>query len=238
MTPIKINHLQFNAFPRPFWDLASSGAWEPNTFKTFDQYLDKNHSFIDIGAWIGPTTLYGASLAKHVYSFEPDPIAFDELQHNVNLNPDLKEKISLHPICISNKCGPVQLGTQSEFGDSMSSLLFANRPGAIDTKCITLQRFFDVKNITDCNFIKMDIEGGETLVLPHIADFLVENKITLFVSMHPFWFKFPGADINRILEELDKFPCLQDNTGTPITLEKISELLWKRKGVDILVAAV
>ncbi len=193
---------------------------------------------IDIGAWIGPTTLYGANLARHVYAFEPDPVAYDELKYNVAINPNIKDKITACPVCISDKCGPTSLGTWSVFGDSMSSLLFNNKPGAVPVKCVTLQRIFEVYNITDCNFVKMDIEGGETIVLPHIRDFLLENEIALFVSFHPFWFKNLQEDVTRMINCINDFPIIQDCKGNPITPNLISKFLLQKQGVDILVAPI
>ena len=232
--PVSVNGVTFNVYPRPFWHGVNIGQWEPHTFNTFARHLDKDHSMIDIGAWIGPTTLYGAHLAKHVYALDPDPVAFDELQYNIRVNPTLKGKIDIHRQCISDNCGPASIGTQSEFGDSMSSLLFGGGDKTIATKCITLQGFFKSKNITDCNFVKMDIEGGETIVLPHVVDFLIENNITLFVSMHPFWFKDLKSDVDRILQALKKFRFLQDCTGQTLTLDIISKVLMAKQGLDIL----
>jgi len=43
-------------------------TWEKETFTIFDKYLNKDKLFIDIGGWIGATTMYGARKSKHVYS--------------------------------------------------------------------------------------------------------------------------------------------------------------------------
>jgi len=59
-----------------FWNQVETNLWEPDTFKIFDKFIDKEHSYIDIGAWIGPTVLYGCQISKHCYAIEPDPIAF------------------------------------------------------------------------------------------------------------------------------------------------------------------
>src|SRR6267143_3643123 len=66
-----------------FWRDLQKGKWEPSTFTIFDKFLNKQHSYIDIGAWWGPTVLYGCQLARHCYAVEPDPIAFQELKNNV-----------------------------------------------------------------------------------------------------------------------------------------------------------
>ena len=66
-----------------FWQEVASGAWESDTFAIFDRFLDQQHSYIDIGTWIGPTLLYGCQLARRTYGLEPDPIAFAELEANL-----------------------------------------------------------------------------------------------------------------------------------------------------------
>lgn len=69
-----------------FWAQLQLGVWEPETFKIFDIFLDENHSYVDLGAWIGPTVLYGCQKAKFCYAIEPDPIAFKNLKKNIELN--------------------------------------------------------------------------------------------------------------------------------------------------------
>lgn len=46
------------------------------------KYCNKENTYIDIGAWIGPTVLYGACVSKHVYAIEPDPAAVSQLKKN------------------------------------------------------------------------------------------------------------------------------------------------------------
>ena len=45
--------------------------------------LDKNKNFIDIGAWVGTTCLYGSLLSNHVYTIEADPIALIDLNKKI-----------------------------------------------------------------------------------------------------------------------------------------------------------
>ena len=74
-----VNSSQLNHF----WAQLQLNLWESNTFKIFDTFLDSNHSYIDLGAWIGPTVLYGCQKAKFCYAIEPDPVAFKQLKNNV-----------------------------------------------------------------------------------------------------------------------------------------------------------
>ena len=112
-----------------FWKHVQNGKWEPETFTVLNKYLNRKHSYIDIGAWIGPTVLYGCQLAKHCYAFEPDPVAFQELRSNVRLNKALIPRITLCNLALSNSSRRIRLyqgtlpGHNSEWGNSMSSLL-------------------------------------------------------------------------------------------------------------------
>jgi hypothetical protein len=45
-----------------WWDSVEIRAWEIETFFVYKTFLTPKSSFIDFGAWIGPTLLYGATL--------------------------------------------------------------------------------------------------------------------------------------------------------------------------------
>jgi FkbM family methyltransferase len=188
-----------------FWDRVENDSWEPHTFSIFDRFLDAEHSYLDVGAWIGPTVLYGAFLARHCYAMEPDPLAYSRLRENVELNASIKNRISLSTQCLASTCGPVRLGnkTSSIGGDSMSSLLFADGQVNWQVEGVTLERFFLDNHICDCSFIKMDIEGAEFDVLPAIAGYLAEHRPTLYLSLHPRFLAEPEsktAAIKKVLE--------------------------------------
>ena len=71
---------------RRFWERVARGDWEPETFVIFDRFIREDTLFVDIGAWIGSTALYGVQRADLCIAFEPDPVAFAELEINVAVN--------------------------------------------------------------------------------------------------------------------------------------------------------
>jgi FkbM family methyltransferase len=182
-----------------FW---KNKSWEEGTYRILQRYLDSEHSYIDIGAWIGPTVLYAAHIAKKTYAIEPDPLAFKELEKNVLLNPTLQQKISLQEKCINVTSGKVRFGTPSMGGDTISSLRFGDSENAWIVEGITFDDFVNENAITDCNLIKMDIEGAESIVLPTMVRYLEKYKPTLHLSMHPEFFNDPKNDIERIIDVL------------------------------------
>ena len=195
-----------------FWAQLQVGVWEPETFKIFDIFLDKNHSYIDLGAWIGPTVLYGCQNAKFCYAVEPDPVAFKYLKKNIDLNHQLHSSIKLSNQCITDFSGTTYLTTRSkEGGDSTSSIIFEKSATAWKVKGITFHQFILDNSIRDCNFVKMDIEGGEFLVLPTMQEFLEKEKPTIHLSLHPPLIKNPYDSLKRIYKIITKYNFVYDN---------------------------
>lgn len=62
--------------------------WEKETFDVFDRFLDDKKIFIDVGAWIGPTTIYASRKSKQVYSIEADNKSIIDLNINCDINCD------------------------------------------------------------------------------------------------------------------------------------------------------
>lgn len=165
-----------------YWDEVERGEWEADTFETLDRYLTPDSSFVDIGAWVGPLTLYAAKKCRWVYAIEPDPDARQRLGTNLLLNkiknvtPDWR--------ALSNTAGPATLGNRHEFGDSESSL---NWPGGVVVQTVRLEDWWNEVGITDASLIKIDIEGGEGYVLPDAAEFLKSLRIPIHLSLHGLW---------------------------------------------------
>jgi FkbM family methyltransferase len=195
-----------------FWAQLQLGLWEPNTFKIFDTFLDPEHSYIDIGSWIGPTVLYGCQKAKYCYAFEPDPVAFGFLNNNVDLNDSLKDKIHLSDNCIMDFSGLSYLTPKTESGgDSLSSTIFKKSLNSWEISSITIDDFILKYSVDNCNFLKIDIEGGEFKILPSMLDFFKQQKPTLYLSLHPFLMENPKESLENIFHIIDTYDYLYDN---------------------------
>jgi FkbM family methyltransferase len=206
-----------------FWDQVISDSWEPETFNVFEKYLSKDHSYIDIGAWIGPTVLFGAQLAKTCYAFEPDIIAYLALVKNLMLNPNLLSNTHLFQIAVGASTGHISLGTKVRWGDSMSSILW-NDSAPFIVQSFSLEDVFVKYEIDDCNFIKMDIEGGEFTTLPAAKDILSKVKPTLYLSLHTPWFDNKVEYFDSIIDVLSIYNSFYHSNGTKLTLSEIREL--------------
>ncbi|MBI4525297.1 MAG: FkbM family methyltransferase [Deltaproteobacteria bacterium] len=174
----------YRDYEEAMWN-AYEDDWEPETFAILNKFLGKDSTFIDIGANIGQTTLYGAFICKHVYAVEPHVYAFKALKRNVLLNDGIKKKITLCHGAIGTTDG-VELfgkGRSSLFSDIIFTGVEEEPPYPVEI--FTIERFVQKHNIKKIDFLKIDIEGGEYQVLPRLRGFLGEFKPTVYISLHP-----------------------------------------------------
>jgi len=204
-----------------FWRKASAGDWEPETFAVLDQFLSPESDYLDIGAWIGPTVLYGARKARHVFCFEPDPTAFRHLAWNLDLNGI--RNVSAFGVALSDQFGVARMAsTRGEPGDSTSSLLHDAAHGT-DALTIAWDQFQATQDLSRVSLVKMDIEGAEFFVLPTLLDWLKQKRPALFLSLHaPL---LSDADrqsrVVGLLESLQFYGQIRDEHNQPIQKETL-----------------
>lgn len=196
-----------------FWRKAAKGRWEPSTFKILSTLLDKDSVYCDVGAWIGPTVLYAARICKHVYCFEPDPNAYRYLCWNVSLNH--LQNVSTFSVALGDSSSVTKMSSfGSSLGDSMTSFIHKDPQGqTVDVLKLPWDLFLEASRLERIDLLKIDIEGGEFVLLPAIRDYLAETKPTLYLSTHAGF--LDAADrkpaMENLLEILNVYPvCLTD----------------------------
>ncbi len=130
-------------------------------------------TIIDAGAHIGMSTLYIKMLCPNakVICFEPNPYTFEILKKNVQKN-------KLKDITLINKALSDKVGVTKLFGelngisaDTRGNSIIANWGMRANTEEITVSTTKLSEHITeDIYFLKMDLEGAETMILPEIGD--------------------------------------------------------------------
>ena len=87
-----------------FWDKASMGNWERETFDIFEQYVNEGETtVVDFGTWIGPTMIHHGSFSKRSIGIEADPVAYAVADYNIELNREHKswgDRVSVDSGCV------------------------------------------------------------------------------------------------------------------------------------------
>jgi FkbM family methyltransferase len=227
--PVKIGEQTFKVDPSHlfFWRIVNDGSFEPAFFNMLDQYLSKDSVYCDIGAWVGPTTIYAARLCKNVYAFEPDPFAWKFLLKNIKVNRI--ENVIPYPFAISDIDGELKMASHGiKPGDSMTSMVNISRyKNFIRAKSIKWDTFIANYKPGKIDFIKMDIEGGEVVVIPTMYEYLEEHKPLLHLSLHPAYLSEDEREekIRNIFHKLSFYSKVRDERMEVVDIEKYLNII-------------
>lgn len=146
---------------------------EPETLAWIDQ-IPKGAVFWDIGANVGLYTCY-AAIARNcqVFAFEPSVFNLELLARNIALN-HAGERATIVPLPLFSECAVSNLNmTSTEWGGALST--FCQNYGhdgqtlqtvfSFKTVGLSMQEAVDLLKIPKPNFIKMDVDGIEHLIL-------------------------------------------------------------------------
>lgn len=177
-----------------FWSLFVQG-WEPMTLKWIRDLASLEKSFLDIGGWIGPTSIWASKFFKTVYAYEPDPVAFKYLEQNAIMNSD---NIVAHNAAITADGEPVCLFSRGGLGSSMTSMYTGESTDAHSAGV----KLLDTVRAADFGLIKIDIEGGERLIIDSLIEEMSKNPVHLIFSFHYDFFASPAEDFDYIRKKL------------------------------------
>lgn len=201
--------------------LIQRGEWEPHIFSIFDRYISSEKSYIDLGAFVGTSVLYGARLAKHCYAVEPNPLSYQFLLENISLNSELLGKITTLEACIWHSVGHCTLTAPVKPYGSAASIRHKSGPACWEVEALTFEEFLQRFQIKDVNFIKMDIEGAESIVLPTMKHYLRRWRPTVLVSIHAFNYDHPTSETAAVIDSLSHYHFLYRRNGLPLDVEAV-----------------
>ena len=180
------------------------GGWENTETECIRTHVKKGDLVIDIGANIGHYTVLFSCLTGpqgKVYAFEPDPENFDLLSKSIsyfrlqNVVPEMK--------AVSNTASTRRLflkdGTSNHFYHASDTDC---NDAFIDVNTISLDEYFSDSG-QRIDFIKMDIEGAEMLVLQGMSRVLDRNpNIKIVFEFCPYFLVRSSADPRALLSLL------------------------------------
>jgi FkbM family methyltransferase len=206
-------------------------SWEPDTFSVFDKFLKKDKVFIDIGAWIGTTSMYGCRKSKHVYSIEADNLSIKDLSLNLSNNCIDNNYTIINKAVFNEDNTTINFGKNifmkdSKMNDSTSQIINKNSSYSTQVKTITIDSILKKYNIepSSISLIKVDIEGGEENILNDLYHLFKNHKVPLYISMHYEWWK--NNDLNR-------FSFLNQKNKDQIKNNSFVDLLFNDNDIKI-----
>jgi FkbM family methyltransferase len=182
------------------------GIYEPFETKLLQQHIRSGDTVLDIGANIGYYSLIFARSvgpAGKIYAFEPDPLNFQLLEKNIEINE--YSIIVVIRQAVSDENGTLKLFLcEDNRGDHRIYDSHDNRE-FIEIESVRIDDFVRDQKITP-DFIKMDIQGAEGKAVTGMMEILKANKkIKIATEFWPKGLRRCGmepATYLKMLEEL------------------------------------
>lgn len=155
--------------------------------------LQQDEVFVDMGAYIGDTTLdfinsYGTDSYKKIYCYEMTKKSLESAKKNLNTY----DNIIFKNFAVSDKNGKLYM---CENGYSSSANQISTN-GEIEVDCVSLDNDISEKITT----IKMDIEGGEKKALKGCKNHIIDESPNLLISVY-----HNNSDIIEILKMISGY---------------------------------
>lgn len=201
------DNLMFIPESRVAKDYFNTGYYEKGYIDwVLENYIKPDKNVLDIGAHIGWYTVNLAKKANHVYSFECSPKTFNYLCANIALN-DVNYKVTKYNCALSNDEGDTPYYIRDNGDGGSNGIVKFERDNYNPSTEITVpKKTLDSFNLTNINFIKIDVEGHEKCVLEGGMQTLINNNYPtiLFESwdIHHEQYKLPAL---KLKEELNSF---------------------------------
>lgn len=203
--------------------------------KELNFFFKKNDPIVifDIGACEGESSIQYSRLfpASKIYAFEPLPSNIQLIQKNffnygisnaLYYNNALSDSNGVAAFHVSSVNPRNTIATDWDFGNKSSSLLapekhlerfdFIHFDKQIEVETITLKTFCEQNNIQEIDFVHMDVQGAELMVLNGAEDFISSIKaIWLEVSKINFYKGQPLANDVKEFMYRNNFVLIKDS---------------------------
>jgi len=180
----------------------NNGKAEPysGNIQIVEEYLTstkRNNIYIDVGTNIGTHSVVFSKLFNKVISFEPDEYNFNQTKENININNIIN--VEIYNKALGSQIKKVHTKNHSNHS---RGCIYTSDGGGIE--CITL----DSLNLTNVDYIKIDVEGNELDVLKGAINTITTNfpMIELeYNGLSDKLFNVKYEDIEKFLNNLNYF---------------------------------
>ncbi len=199
--------------------------------------IEDNDIVVDIGANNGVFTLFAASITHNaVHAFEPSPRNVEVLRRNIAANG--LHHVTAHCDAVSDKIGSAKLflnaedGQQNLLSDQILPAKIAQyktntdlnylitgpdvAESYIEVPTTTLQEIIDSNNFEQINFLKLDCEGAESLILQSTPTAYLQRVRKIAMEFHDHLSELNHTDLQHILEGAGFHTRLKWNGRSPL----------------------
>lgn len=169
------------------------GSYELEKQKLFEAEVQKGGVVFDVGANVGFYTMLASVLvgpSGKVFAFEPVPRNIELLKKHLRLNRISNATVIEKAVSDTNG--------QACFNDSTNtSMGHLDVSGGLNVLTVSIDSLISEGSVAPPNYMKIDVEGAEFLVLSGARATLIEHHPIIFLATH-------GAEVHQQCCELLK----------------------------------
>lgn len=226
------------------------GAFERSTVELVESLIHAGDVALDIGANIGAHTLPMAravGLSGRVIAFEPTSYAYNKLIRNIDLNPQIRDRVTAEQVMLVADAGaPLEPEIYSSWPlDRTEGLHHKHCGHAMRTDNARVSRLDDyVSNagLQRIDLIKLDVDGHETNVLLGARRVLEHFRPRIIMELSPYVHSECDnrdadafAFLIQLLSGLRYSMCTVDSKkALPLNPDYLCELVPDGAGINVL----
>jgi len=156
--------------------MLNNRVWEKKIVKLFKEHVSKDDVVLDVGTYIALHTIELSKLAKHVISFEPQPLVSACVKKTLNAM-EIKNVDHYH-MALGNETGWTHIHTNGDGDASIRGIRDAKFTQSFKCKIDKLDNIVKEK----VKLIKIDVEGSEFQVLAGAIGLIEEHKPIIIIE--------------------------------------------------------
>lgn len=180
------------------------GYHEHALTRFYEVNLRSGDVFLDFGANIGYFSLLAAKRVLprgQVHAFEINADDCRRLKRHIEINQCF-DVVCINHVAVSDRIGDVKMVVKVT-GAGSSHVDAEGKSGTEIVRAITLDRYAKDCGLTNIDFIKLDIEGGELRMLQGARQTLRELRPVMTLELNPRALSRFRASVKQVIDELD-----------------------------------
>jgi len=215
-------------------NIVAFGGHEPELLAFLAGAVRPGSVCVDAGANLGAVSLMLARCAGptgRVHAFEPVPAVRARLAEHVGAN-GFADVVRIHDEALADETGTAtfHVAAEAETNQGLGSLLHESRPGAmtaLEVRTIRLDEFVEREGIERLDWIKMDVQGAEPLLLEGARRSLERFRPSLVLEVAPRDLSAIGWTSRALLAELERagyrlYELDRSRHGRPIAADRVA----------------
>lgn len=188
------NIYEYSAVPI-YYEVYKEKCYENNECR-----IEKNDIVVDIGANIGIFSRYASSKASQVYSIEPNSLNYKCLKLNEMFSTSINGAIS-----DKNEKIKLFIDTTSGGHSLYETDINNTRTGQYEeVQAYTLENIMKMFNLPKIDFLKIDCEGAELVILNSLSDEMYSKINKIAMEYHHMMFDFDEDLRQNLIDKLIK----------------------------------